>query len=111
MAAIAYWILQRSIIAVAGTATRLLPGGGRRLEGQHLARALRHPALWSSLRQRCCCSDLAVVAVMWLVPDRRIEPRDAEVTSGLSGRHLYLGIDPAQYRARRTTAASRYART
>ena len=73
MAAIAYWILQQSIIAAQGPDSLLKKAVARRLEGQGIARSLfagvsrhvRAPALAQGL--------YVLVALLWLVPDRRIE--------------------------------------
>jgi uncharacterized membrane protein len=73
LAAIAYFILQRTIIAEQGDESRLASAVGRDVKGKlspilYLGGiALAHPNRWISLAL------YVVVALMWLVPDRRIE--------------------------------------
>lgn len=73
LAAIAYFILQRAIIAEQGDGSRLAAALGRDLKGKaspllYLAGiALAYPLRWIALAL------YVVVALMWLVPDRRIE--------------------------------------
>jgi uncharacterized membrane protein len=75
MAAIAYYILQRSIIAEQGDESRLATALGRDVKGKsspilYLAGvALANPARWVALAL------YVFVALMWLVPDPRIEKR------------------------------------
>ena len=74
MAAIAYYILQQTIIASQGRDSLLAAGRRQRLEGQALAGALprRDPA--RVLSHRGIARRIYVlVALIWLVPDRRIE--------------------------------------
>jgi len=78
MAAIAYWNLQRTIIATEGEGSLLARAVGRDLKGKispliyaiAIAAAFVNP--WIS--QSC----YVFVALMWLVPDRRIERLFAE---------------------------------
>ena len=73
MAAIAYWILQRRILAAEGPASVLATAVGRDLKGKlspvaYLAAiglAFVEPALSGAL--------YVAVALAWLIPDRRIE--------------------------------------
>jgi uncharacterized membrane protein len=73
LAAIAYFILQRTIIADQGEESRLAAAVGRDLKGKlspilYLGGiGLAYPNRWISLAL------YVVVAFMWLVPDRRIE--------------------------------------
>jgi uncharacterized membrane protein len=70
---VAYLILQSSIIAEQGAGSRLKAAIGRDVKGKTsavlygLAIALAYPATWVS------CALYVAVALMWLVPDRRIE--------------------------------------
>lgn len=72
-AANAYYVLQRLIIRSQGDGSALAEMIGRDLKGKAspllyvAAIASAHPARWISL------SLYVVVALMWLVPDRRIE--------------------------------------
>jgi TMEM175 potassium channel family protein len=73
LAAIAYFILQRTIIAEQGDGSRLAAAVGRDVKGK-LSPILylggigfAYPYRWISLAL------YVVVALMWLVPDRRIE--------------------------------------
>ena len=73
MAAIAYYILQRTIIASQGEGSRLAAALGRDLKGKASpvlyagGIVLANPLRWAALGL------YVVVALMWLVPDRRIE--------------------------------------
>jgi uncharacterized membrane protein len=73
MAAIAYWLLQRTIIASQGEASLLARAVGRDIKGKlsPLFYALAIPCAFVSP----ALSELFYVAValMWLIPDRRIE--------------------------------------
>lgn len=73
MAAIAYWILQRKIIMAQGRDSILQKAVGRDWKGKAspLLYAVAIPlAFWS---QWLSIALYVLVAVMWLVPDRRIE--------------------------------------
>ena len=73
MAAVAYWILQRLIIAAQGHDSILQKAVGRDWKGKvsPLLYAIAIPlAFWS---QWLSIALYVLVAVMWLVPDRRIE--------------------------------------
>jgi uncharacterized membrane protein len=73
MAAIAYYVLQRLIVAAQGESSRLAAALGRDLKGKispvlYLAGiACAYPLRWLSLAL------YVVVALLWLIPDRRIE--------------------------------------
>lgn len=73
MAAIAYWILQKAIISTQGEDSILARAVGRDLKGKSspliylLSIPLAFVSPWISLLLYLC------VALMWLVPDRRIE--------------------------------------
>ena len=73
MAAIAYYVLQRSIIADQGEGSRLAAAVGRDLKGKispvlyAAGIVFAYPLHWLSLAL------YVVVALMWLIPDRRIE--------------------------------------
>ena len=100
MAAIAYYILQRAIIAQQGRDSLLASALGSDWKGKLSAVSLprRHAA---GVRESVDCQRLYVfVALMWLVPDRRIERALAshESRSEPSRRTC------AQARAERTTA-------
>ncbi len=72
---VAYLILQNSIIAEQGADSKLKAAIGLDIKGKAsavlyaLAIALAYPATWVS------CGLYVAVALMWLVPDRRIESR------------------------------------
>jgi uncharacterized membrane protein len=73
MAAVAYWILQRLIIAAQGSDSILQKAVGHDWKGKvsPLLYAIAIPlAFWS---QWLSIALYVLVAVMWLVPDRRIE--------------------------------------
>jgi uncharacterized membrane protein len=73
LAAVAYFILQRAIIAVQGQKSKLAIAIGRDVKGKispilYLAGIVfAYPSRWLSLAL------YVVVALMWLIPDRRIE--------------------------------------
>ena len=73
LAAIAYFILQRTIIASQGEQSQLAAALGRDVKGKTSPLlyaggiVLAHPLRWLALAL------YVVVALMWLIPDRRIE--------------------------------------
>jgi uncharacterized membrane protein len=73
LAAIAYWILQRAIIASQGNDSLLAKAVGRDVKGKlsPLLYALAIPLAF--LDQWIAGGLYVLVALMWLVPDRRIE--------------------------------------
>jgi uncharacterized membrane protein len=73
MAAIAYWILQRAIIASEGKDSRLARAVGRDIKGNAsvLIYATAIPLAFTS--QWLAQALFVLVALLWLVPDRRIE--------------------------------------
>ena len=73
MAALAYWILQRTIIARQGRASLLATAVGRDLKGK-LSPLLYLVAIPSAFLSQWIAGALYVlVALIWLAPDRRIE--------------------------------------
>jgi len=73
MAAVAYWILQQTIIASHGGESLLAKAVGRDLKGK-LSPVLYVIAIFSAFIAPWVAGALYVlVAVLWLVPDRRIE--------------------------------------
>ncbi len=73
MAAIAYWILQRTIVAGEGPSSLLASAVGRDLKG-NLSPVLYILAIAAAFVRPWMAGALYVgVALMWLVPDRRIE--------------------------------------
>ena len=73
MAAIAYWLLQRAIRARQGPQSRLAQAIGRDLKGK-LSPVLYAVAIPSAFASRWVAGGLYVlVALIWLIPDRRIE--------------------------------------
>lgn len=72
-AAIAYWVLQRTIVAEHGPDSRLASALGRDLKG-NLSPLLYVAAIGFSFVQSWISQALYVaVALTWLIPDRRIE--------------------------------------
>ena len=73
LAAIAYWLLQKMIISAQGEGSRLATAIGRDVKGKISpvlyagGIVLAYPSRWISLTL------YVVVALMWLIPDRRIE--------------------------------------
>ena len=73
MAAIAYWVLQRAILASLGPRSRLAAALGRDLKGK-ISPILYALAIPSAFFSHWIAGGLYVlVAMVWLVPDRRIE--------------------------------------
>jgi len=73
MAAVAYWVLQRTIIAAEGETSVLKRAIGRDWKGK-ASPLIYLAAIGLSLRWQWAAQSLyAGVALMWLVPDRRIE--------------------------------------
>jgi uncharacterized membrane protein len=73
MAAIAYWVLQQMIIASEGPASVLKKAVGSDWKGK-LSPALYLAGIAASLRSpRIAQAIYVFVALLWLVPDRRIE--------------------------------------
>jgi uncharacterized membrane protein len=85
MAAIAYWILQRQILRVEGPQSVLAAALGRDLKGKlspllyalAIGAAFMHPGIADAL--------YLLVALIWLIPDRRIERALTQVEPGRSG--------------------------
>jgi uncharacterized membrane protein len=79
MAAVAYWILQSCIIAASGDKESLLAkavGGDRKGKASQVMYAIAIPAaFWS---QWLAGALYVLVAILWLVPDQRIERIMAE---------------------------------
>ena len=72
-AAIAYYLLQQTIIAAEGTRSRLKAALGRDVKGK-ISPALYVAAILLSFVNQWIADGIYVfVALMWLVPDRRIE--------------------------------------
>lgn len=73
LAAIAYWVLQRAIIASQGSDSLLAKAVGRDVKGKlsPILYALAIPAAF--LDRRIAGGLYVLVALMWMVPDRRIE--------------------------------------
>ena len=75
MAAIAYWLLQQCIVAVNGTQSTLAQAIGRDWKGK-LSPVLYLAAIPLAFVSPWISNALFVlVALIWLVPDRRIERR------------------------------------
>lgn len=73
MAAVAYWILQRTILAAVGRDSLLAAAVGRDLKG-NLSPVLYAVAIPAAFFRPWISGVLyVIVALMWLVPDRRIE--------------------------------------
>ena len=73
MAAFAYWLLQRTIIASQGDNSLLAKAVGRDIKGK-LSPLLYAAAIIAAFFEQWIAGGLYVlVALMWLVPDRRIE--------------------------------------
>jgi uncharacterized membrane protein len=73
MAAVAYWILQQSIIAAQGPHSRLKRAIGSDWKGKLSPLAYLLGIGGAFVSPRLSQAVYALVAVLWLVPDRRIE--------------------------------------
>ncbi len=73
MAAIAYWILQRTLMAAHGSESLLAAAVGRDLKGKlsPLAYAIAIPMAF--VNEWLAGGVYVLVALLWLIPDRRIE--------------------------------------
>ena len=82
LGAIAYYILQTTIIAVQGHDSDLAGAIGRDVKGK-ISPAIYAVAIPAAFLDRWIAVGLyVVVALMWLVPDRRLEPRRATPDPG-----------------------------
>ena len=78
MASLAYWILQRTILKMQGQASLLATALGRDIKGK-LSPALYALAIAGAFVSPWIADSFyALVALMWLVPDRRIEKAAAD---------------------------------
>jgi uncharacterized membrane protein len=73
MAAIAYWILQRLIIRAQGASSLLRKAIGRDWKGKVSPVLYLIGILAAPVAPYFACTIYALVAIIWLVPDRRIE--------------------------------------
>ncbi len=73
LAAIAYYILTRSLISLHGRESVLAAAVGRDLKGLTSILIYASAIPLAFLRPAYACGLYVLVAVMWLVPDRRIE--------------------------------------
>jgi uncharacterized membrane protein len=82
LAAIAYWILQRTIIADQGPNSVLAKAVGRDLKGKlsPVLYAIAIPCAF--IDQRISGALYVLVALIWLIPDRRIERIIAQLEKG-----------------------------
>jgi uncharacterized membrane protein len=75
MAALAYWLLERSIVRMQGADSPLAAALGRDVKGK-LSPLLYILAIGSAfIAPRIAHALYVLVALMWLIPDRRIERR------------------------------------
>ena len=77
LAAFAYWILKDSIVAAQGPSSRLAAALGSDFKGK-ISPVLYAVAIpLAFVEERISLGIYVAVALMWLVPDRRIESEDA----------------------------------
>lgn len=79
MAGLAYWILQSVIIAVQGTESLLRRAVGRDFKGKTSPIFYLIAVLLAWIAPVASCAFYVFVALMWLVPDRRIERVSAAI--------------------------------
>jgi uncharacterized membrane protein len=77
LAAIAYWILQTAIIAHQGPNSALRAAVGRDLKGKISPVLYLAAILLAFVNCRISLALYIIVALMWLIPDRRIEAKIA----------------------------------
>jgi uncharacterized membrane protein len=75
LAAIAYWILQTAIVAHQGPQSRLATAIGRDVKGKISPLLYAAAILLAFVNEWIADAIYVTVALMWLVPDRRIESR------------------------------------
>lgn len=75
MAAIAYWILERSIVHMQGADSPLAAAIGRDVKGKISPLLYALAIVGAFVEPRIAHALYALVALMWLIPDRRIERR------------------------------------
>lgn len=73
MAALAYWILQRAIIASQGSDSLLAKAIGRDIKGKLSSLFYTLAIIAALFESRIAGLLYVLVALMWLIPDRRIE--------------------------------------
>ena len=82
LASVAYWLLEQSLIVTEGPDSRLARAVGKPLK-EYLSLALYVPAIaiapWVPL---ISCGCYVFVALMWLIPDPRIEKRTSSRATG-----------------------------
>ncbi len=84
MAAIAYWLLQTTIIRQQGRESLLAKAVGRDIKGRMSPLIYLIAILLSFVDYRIADGLYVLVAIMWIVPDRRIE---RALAYGEEGRH------------------------
>lgn len=81
LAAVAYYILSRALIALHGRDSVLAGALGRDLKGKASIAIYGMGIALSGVNSWFACSLYVLVAVMWLIPDRRIEKTLARLGS------------------------------
>ena len=82
LAALAYYILQSTIVAAQGRDSEMASAIGKDLKGK-LSPVVYAVAIPAAFLNRWIAVGLyVIVALMWLVPDRRFEPRRRELSPG-----------------------------
>ncbi|HET8647045.1 MAG TPA: TMEM175 family protein [Vicinamibacteria bacterium] len=83
LSGVAYFILTRVLIARHGTDSTLARAVGSEFKGQVSVALYASAVLLAFVDPRISCAVYVVVAIMWLVPDRRIERAlDSRATPG-----------------------------
>jgi len=75
MAAIAYWVLERTIARMQGDDSPLASAVGRDIKGKISPLLYALGVLSALVEPRFAGAIYVLVALMWLIPDRRIERR------------------------------------
>ncbi len=84
-ASLAYWLLQRAILAVQGPDSRLAAAVGRDLKGKLSPVFYTLAIVCAFVRPWIADGLYVLVALMWLIPDRRIERVVSESPGGAEG--------------------------
>ena len=84
-ASLAYWVLQRAILAVQGPDSRLAAAIGGDLKGRLSPVFYTLAVVFAFVRPWIADGLYVLVALMWLVPDRRIERVVSESPGGPEG--------------------------
>ena len=78
MAAIAYFILTKALIRLHGQGSKLARSIGNDTKGKISIGVYAAAVALAFVQARIAAAGYVIVAIMWLIPDRRIERESAE---------------------------------